>query len=152
MRRHACAVWEGNLEEGSGKLTTQSTILKDTNLTYQSRFTEKKEFSGTNPEELVAAGFAGCYCMQLSHLLTEAGNKVKKLEARVHLNLEKAEEGFAINTCNLQVWGIIDELENDDFIRLAEKAKDTCPIAKLLNAQIILEANLEDDSHMQQVS
>ena len=135
MKRNATAVWNGSLKEGAGKLTTQSTTLKDTQYSFKSRF---EEGVGTNPEELVAAAHSGCFTMQLSAYITEAGFEIESIETKCDIDLVEG----AIITSHLTVNAKISAITDDVFQQLVTKAEKNCPISKLLNAAISTTATL----------
>ena len=135
MKRNATAVWNGSLKEGAGKLTTQSTTLKDTQYSFKSRF---EEGVGTNPEELIAAAHSGCFTMQLSAYITEAGFEIESIETKCDIDLV---EGTII-TSHLTVNAKISTITDDVFQQLVTKAEKNCPISKLLNAAISTTATL----------
>lgn len=135
MKRNATAVWNGSLKEGAGKLTTQSNTLKDTQYSFKSRF---EEGVGTNPEELVAAAHSGCFTMQLSAYITEAGFEIESIETKCDIDLV---EGTII-TSHLTVNAKISAITDDVFQQLVTKAEKNCPISKLLNAAISTTATL----------
>lgn len=140
MKRHATAVWEGNLQQGKGQLTTQSGTLKDQAYDFRMRFEDEDGKSGTNPEELIAAAHAGCFAMQLSHFLAENGTPATRLEAEAAVFLKPGEgiKGSAL-TLEAEVPGI----EQAKFDELANKAKEECPVSKALGAiQVTLAAKL----------
>ena len=135
MKRNATAVWNGSLKEGAGKLTTQSTILKDTQYSFKSRF---EEGVGTNPEELVAAAHSGCFTMQLSAYITEAGFEIESIETKCDIDLVEG----AIITSHLTVNAKISAITDEVFQQLVTKAEKNCPISKLFNAAISTSATL----------
>jgi len=135
MKRTATAVWNGSLKEGAGKLSTQSKTLENTQYSFKSRF---EEGVGTNPEELVAAAHAGCFTMQLSAYISEAGFAIDSIETNCEINLE---EGTIISS-HLMVNAKINGISNDVFQEFVEKASKNCPVSKLLNAQIYSTAML----------
>jgi osmotically inducible protein OsmC len=135
MKRNATAVWNGSLKEGAGKLTTQSTTLKDTQYSFKSRF---EEGVGTNPEELVAAAHSGCFTMQLSAYITEAGFEIESIETKCDIDLVDG----TIITSHLTVNAKISAITDDVFQQLVTKAEKNCPISKLLNAAISTTATL----------
>jgi osmotically inducible protein OsmC len=135
MKRNATAVWKGSLKEGAGKLTTQSKTLENTQYSFKSRF---EEGVGTNPEELVAAAHSGCFSMQLSAYVTEAGFEIESIETKCVINLV---EGTIIGShlsVNAKIKGITDAV----FQELVTKAEQNCPVSKLLNAEISSTASL----------
>jgi osmotically inducible protein OsmC len=135
MTRNATAVWQGTGKEGKGNLTTQSGILSNTQYSWSSRFAEG---TGTNPEELIAAAHAGCFTMKLSFVLGEAGFTADKMETKCEINLENG----AITRSHLTLKASIPGISNDKFQECANNAKDHCPVSKLLNTNISLEATL----------
>nr|WP_315232847.1 OsmC family peroxiredoxin [uncultured Flavobacterium sp.] len=135
MKRNATAVWNGSLKEGAGKLTTQSTTLKDTQYSFKSRF---EEGVGTNPEELVAAAHSGCFTMQLSAYITEAGFEIESIETKCDIDLVDG----TIITSHLTVNAKVNAMTDDVFQQLVTKAEKNCPISKLLNAAISTTATL----------
>jgi osmotically inducible protein OsmC len=136
MKRNATAVWQGSGKEGNGTLSTQSGTLKETQYSWASRFAEG---TGTNPEELIAAAHAGCFTMKLSFTLDGAGFTADKLETKCVVTLENGAVTSSTLTLNAKVSGI----DPDQFHDLAALAKRDCPISKLLNCEITLEAHLE---------
>ncbi len=135
MKRTATAVWNGSGKDGSGNLTTQSTTLSKTQYSYKSRF---EQGVGTNPEELVAAAHAGCFVMKLSFVLGAAGFTPESLEATATVTLEES----GITSSNIVLNAKIPGIDAAKFKECAEDAKTNCPISKLLNTSIGLEANL----------
>lgn len=135
MKRHATAVWQGSLKEGSGKLTTQSKTLDNTQYSFKSRF---EEGVGTNPEELVAAAHAGCFTMQLDAFITEAGHEIEFIETKCLIDLQ---DGTIVSS-ELEVSAKIAGISEDEFQELVTKAEKNCPISKLFNAKISSNAKL----------
>lgn len=135
MKRNATAVWKGTGKEGKGVLTTQSKTLEDASYSYHSRFEEGK---GTNPEELIAAAHAGCFCMKLSFGLSGAGYEPEKLDATCTVTLDDGSIKESFIKLDAHVKGI----SKDEFDELVKDAKENCPISKSLNAEIKLEAKL----------
>lgn len=135
MKRTATAVWNGSGKDGSGNLTTQSTTLSKTQYSFKSRF---ENGVGTNPEELVAAAHAGCFAMKLSFVLQAAGLTADSLEATATVSLDDG----AITSSNIVLNAKIPGIDPAKFKEYAEDAKANCPISKLLNTSISLEANL----------
>ena len=132
--RKASAHWQGGGKDGKGTLTTQSTILDKTPYSFKTRFEEGK---GTNPEELIAAAHAGCFTMQLSFLLGEEGVTPEHLETSADLTFEDGE----ITHIALHLNGKLN-MAADQFQKVAEKAKEICPVSKLLKAKITLAVNI----------
>lgn len=140
MKRHASAVWEGNLQEGKGRLTTQSGALNHKRYDFRTRFEDESGASGTNPEELIAAAHAGCYAMQLSHFLAENGTPATKLDAKATVEVKPGE---GIKGSALVLEADVPGIEADKFQELAEKAKAECPVSgALASITITLEAKL----------
>jgi len=140
MKTHGSAVWSGGIKDGKGAISTHSGALKDYPYGFASRFEGKP---GTNPEELIGAAHAGCFTMALSLILGEAGLTAEKLETRADVTLEKVPDGFAITAVHLTLRAKIPNATDARFQELAGKAKAGCPVSKLLNADITLDAALE---------
>lgn len=140
MKRTGSAVWTGGLKDGKGKLSTQSGVLSDTAYGFRMRFEDEP---GTNPEELIAAAHAGCFTMALSAQLGEAGMTAENLRTNAAVTLEKADNGFAITSVHLDLVARIPGANQQDFEAAANRAKEGCPVSKLLNAKITLDAKLE---------
>ncbi|MFD0931448.1 OsmC family peroxiredoxin [Psychroflexus salinarum] len=135
MKRHATAVWKGSIKDGSGSISSQSGILDKTPYSFKSRFEEGK---GTNPEELIAAAHAGCFAMQLSAFLTEEDFEPESLDAKGEVTLKDGN----ITSSHLILEAKIEKIEKEKFDELVEKAKKNCPISKLLDTEISVEATL----------
>ncbi len=135
MIRHATAVWMGTGKEGNGNLSTQSGTLTNTHYSYKSRF---EDGDGTNPEELIAAAHAGCFCMKLSFVLGAAGFTPEKLQCTAHITLENG----AVTASHLVLQAAVPGISKEAFDTCATEAKENCPISKLLNAAISLDATL----------
>ena len=135
MKRNATAVWNGSLMEGAGKLTTQSTTLKDTQYSFKSRFDEGV---GTNPEELVAAAHSGCFTMQLTAFIGETSAVIESIETKCVINLVEGTIVSSQLTVNAKISGI----SNEVFQELVTKAEKNCPISKLFNTEISTVATL----------
>ncbi len=135
IKRKATAVWNGSGKEGKGQLTSQSGVLKDTQYGYNSRFAEG---IGTNPEELIAAAHSGCFSMKLAFNLQEAGLTADEIQTSAVVILENG----AINQIDITTAVKAEGLTAEKLEELATKAKENCPISKLLNANISLTTNL----------
>jgi osmotically inducible protein OsmC len=135
MKRTATAVWNGSGKDGSGNLTTQSTTLNKTQYSYKSRF---EQGVGTNPEELVAAAHAGCFAMKLSFVLGAAGFTPESLEATATVSLDDG----SITSSSIVLKAKVPGIDAAKFKECADDAKANCPISKLLNTNISLEASL----------
>ncbi|MGB5646248.1 OsmC family protein [Muriicola sp.] len=134
--RKAKAHWQGSGKEGKGKLTTDSTVLNNTQYSFKTRF---EDGVGTNPEELIGAAHAGCFAMQLSFLLGEAGFTPDDLVANASVLFEDG----SITSVTLDLDGKVPGISSDKFTEIANKAKEICPISKLLNTKIILNVTLK---------
>lgn len=135
MRRKANAIWKGTGKEGTGHLTTQSTVLNKTQYSFNSRFAEGV---GTNPEELIAAAHAGCFSMKLSFVLNEAGFTADEINTDCVITLDNG----AITKSELTLKAKIPGITKEKFEACAKDAKENCPISKLLNTSISLDAQL----------
>ncbi|WP_306352781.1 OsmC family protein [Flavobacterium sp. '19STA2R22 D10 B1'] len=135
MKRHAIAIWEGSLKEGSGSLTTQSNVLNRTQYSFKTRF---EQGNGTNPEELVGAAHAGCFTMQLTAYINEAGFAVDHIETKCDIDFR---DGSIVGS-HLAVVAKIREITQAKFDELVEKAEKNCPISRLLNTEITSDATL----------
>jgi lipoyl-dependent peroxiredoxin len=134
--RKANAQWKGSGKEGKGSLTSASGVLSNTPYSFHTRFEDGQK--GTNPEELVGAAHAGCFAMQLSFLLNEAGFTATTLDVAATVTFEDG----SITTINLNLEGKVPKIEAAQFKEIATKAKEVCPISKLLNTKIELKTNL----------
>ena len=140
MDRSASAVWHGGLKDGKGTISTQSGVLKETQYSFSTRF---ENGVGTNPEELVAAAHAGCFTMALSAQLTDAQMVPDTLETTAVVTMEKTDDGPTITKIHLVTKAKVPGAEQGKFDELAKKAKEGCPISRLLKAaEITLDAKL----------
>ncbi len=140
MDRTAQAIWHGNLKEGKGTLSTQSGTLKETQYSFGSRF---ESGTGTNPEELIAAAHAGCFTMALSMQLTSANMPPDELDTTAVVTMEHTDDGPTITRIKLTTKARVPGADKDKFEELANKAKEGCPISRLLKAaEITLDAQL----------
>lgn len=135
MKRSASANWQGTGKDGKGSVSTQSGVLSNTAYSYKSRF---EEGIGTNPEELVGAAHAGCFTMKLSFLLSAAGFTPENIDTKATITLDNG----AITSSHLEVKATVPGLEAAKFAELAADAKANCPISKLLNTEITMDASL----------
>ncbi|MCX8019376.1 MAG: OsmC family protein [Chitinophagaceae bacterium] len=135
MKRTAIANWKGSGKEGSGKLLTESRVIKNKNYDYRSRF---EDGTYTNPEELIAAAHAACFSMKLSFVLGAAGFIPKRIETKCTVTLE----GGVITNSHLEVRAKVPKLKAKDFAQYAEEAKENCPISKSLATNITMDAQL----------
>ena len=140
MQRKGSAVWNGGLKDGKGTVSTSSGVLNNAPYSFVTRFENEK---GTNPEELIGAAHAGCFSMALSAQLNNAGLKPERIATEATVSLEKLEAGFAITAVHLQVKARVPGATQDQFNTSANNAKAGCPVSKLLNAKITMDAKLE---------
>lgn len=140
MERQASAVWNGTLKEGSGTMNVPSGIFRDARYTWAQRFADDP---GTNPEELVAAAHAGCFSMALSGKLTTAGFPPDRIATTATVTLEKTDAGQTVTRVHLSTRATVPGISPAAFAEQAEAARATCPISRLLNAAITLDAALE---------
>jgi osmotically inducible protein OsmC len=141
MQSTATAVWQGGLKDGTGTVATASGVLGDQPYSFATRFEGAK---GTNPEELIAAAHAGCFAMALSMILGEQGLTPERLEAEAKVTLEQVADGFAVTASHLSLRGRVPGAGPEAFDAAAAAAKAGCPVSKLLNAEITLDAQLVD--------
>ena len=139
MKRSATAVWKGSLKEGKGSISTESTTLKDAQYSFSTRF---ENGVGTNPEELIAAAHAGCFSMALSAELGKAGMTPDTISTEATLTMEKKEAGFTITKIHLDVSAKVPGADQAKFQEVANNAKKGCPVSRVLNAEITMNAKL----------
>ena len=139
MKRSASAVWKGGLKDGKGTVSSESGVLSNTPYNFRMRFENEK---GTNPEELVAAAHAACFSMALSLFLGEAGMTADSIETKATVSLDQVEGGFAVTSSHLETSVKIPNVNKAAFDKAVEGAKIGCPISKLLNANITMDARL----------
>lgn len=140
MKRNASAEWRGGLKDGKGTISTDSGVLADTQYSFSTRF---EEGVGTNPEELIAAAHAGCFSMALSGQLGNADLTAESIRTTASVKLEKTDAGFTVTEVHLQVVARVPGASQEAFETAANNAKAGCPISRLLNAKITMEARLE---------
>jgi osmotically inducible protein OsmC len=140
MKRHANAVWTGDLKSGKGTISTESGVLSETPYSFKTRFEGEK---GTNPEELIGAAHAGCFSMALSLELQKAGLTADSIATNAEVVLEQKDGGFAITAVHLTLRAKIPGANQAAFESAANSAKANCPVSKLLKADITLDAALE---------
>jgi len=136
---HGSALWQGGIKDGKGAISTKSSALKEYPYGFASRFEGKP---GTNPEELIGAAHAGCFTMALSLILGEAKLTAERMDTTAEVTLEKVADGFAITSVHLTLKAKIPGADKAKFDELAAKAKAGCPVSKLLNTKITLDASL----------
>jgi osmotically inducible protein OsmC len=137
--RTGSAAWSGGIKDGKGSISTESGALQDYPYGFAARFEGQP---GSNPEELIAAAHASCFTMALSLILGEAGLTAERMDTSAKVTLEKVEDGFAIKASHLTLKAKIPGADQARFEELAGKAKAGCPVSKLLNAEISLDASL----------
>lgn len=137
MKRDATAVWNGTGKEGKGHLTTQSTTLDKTQYSYKSRF---ENGNGTNPEELIAAAHAGCFTMKLSFNISAENIEPESITTKASVDFDPAKGEIPAIHLSVQVKAT--GLSKEKFDELALDAKQNCPVSKLLNAEITMDAEL----------
>jgi len=135
MKRKAQAVWNGDIKTGKGTLTTDSTVLNKTQYSFNSRFADG---IGTNPEELLAAAHAGCFTMKLSLDLATAGFTAEELTTQSTIALNEGKITQSLLVLNAKVPGISEE----EFLKIAKGAEETCPVSQAFSFEIVLQANL----------
>lgn len=139
MKKSGSAEWMGDLKTGQGSISTETGVLRDAPYGFTARF---EDGPGTNPEELIGAAHAACFSMALSKMLGENGMTAERIETKADVTLEKQGEGFAITKVHLTLNAKIPGADAAAFRDVANKAKEGCPVSKLLNATITLDASL----------
>jgi osmotically inducible protein OsmC len=142
LKRRGSAVWNGTGAEGSGKLSTFSGALRDQPYSTAMRFQSEDGRAGTNPEELIAAAHAGCFNMALSFQLTGAGFPPEELSTQAIITMESEGVHWSVTGVRLELRGTVPGISAEKFQELAEAAKAGCPVSKVLNAPITLDAQL----------
>jgi osmotically inducible protein OsmC len=138
--RSSQASWQGNTSDGGGRLSFGSGAFEGP-FTLRSRIEDVER--ATNPEELIAAAEAGCFTMSLANLLSDAGHPPKDLQTTAAVQLEQLDSGFSITRIELHTTGDVPGVDPGEFAELAEQAKATCPVSRVLSGtQITLEASL----------
>jgi osmotically inducible protein OsmC len=140
MKRKASAIWKGDLKSGAGAISTDSGTLKDTQYSFSTRF---ENGVGTNPEELIAAAHAGCFSMALSAQLGNAGITAERIHTTATVTMDKTDAGFTITAVHLDVSAKIPGANKAAFDTAAANAKAGCPVSRVLNATITMDAKLE---------
>jgi osmotically inducible protein OsmC len=141
MKRTAQAKWQGDLKSGTGSISTASGTLSNTAYSFHSRFEDGR---GTNPEELLAAAHAGCFTMALSNQLATAGMNAESLETTCTITVEKTDSGFGITESHLELKARVPGASQEAFDTATQQAKAGCPVSKLYNTKITLDAHLEN--------
>ena len=140
MKRTASAIWNGNLKEGKGTISTESGVLSQTKYSFHTRFENER---GTNPEELIAAAHAGCFSMAFSAELGKAGITPESIHTTANLTMELIDAGWTITSIHLDVKARIPGGDKVKFESAANSAKAGCPISRLLNTRITMTAQME---------
>jgi osmotically inducible protein OsmC len=140
MKRKASAVWRGGLKDGKGTISTDSGVLKETQYSFSTRF---ENGIGTNPEELIAAAHAGCFSMAFSAELGKAGITPESIHTTATITMDKTDAGWTIMESHLDVAAKIPGIDPAQFTAAANAAKAGCPISRLLNAKVTMDAKLE---------
>lgn len=140
MKRQASAIWQGDLKTGKGTVSSESGVLSKTQYSFGTRF---ENGPGTNPEELIAAAHAGCFTMALSGQLGGAGLVAEKLETTATLTFEKLDAGWTVTNIHLNVKGKVPKADAAAWEKATQAAKAGCPISRLLNTTITMDAKLE---------
>ena len=139
MQRTGSAHWSGGLKDGKGTISTPSGVLKDTQYSFSTRF---ENGIGTNPEELIAAAHAGCFSMALSAQLGNAGMSAESIDTTATVTLDKTDAGFSITSSHLDVTVKIPGADQAKFDEAAKAAETGCPVSRVLNAKITMDAKL----------
>lgn len=139
MKRTGSAVWQGGLKDGKGTVSTESGVLASVPYSFGRRFGDEK---GSNPEELIGAAHASCFSMALSAVLGEAGFTADEISTSAAVTVVPADGGFAITAVHLTVKAKVPGASEDDFQKAAAGAKAGCPVSKVLNAEITMDASL----------
>lgn len=139
IRKNGSARWNGGLKEGRGQLSTESGVLSDVRYGFRNRFEGE---AGSNPEELIGAAHAACFSMALSGVLEKGDMNPEQIETTATVSLEKQNGGFAITKVHLDVTAKVPGADDAAFQEAAKAAKENCPVSKVLNAEITMEARL----------
>lgn len=139
IKKTASAHWAGDLKTGIGSISTETGVLREAPYGFKARFEGGK---GTNPEELIGAAHAGCFSMALSMILGEAGLTAESIDTTAEVTLDKQDDGFAITAVHLVLKAKVPGATQQQFDELTTKAKEGCPVSKVLNAKITLDATL----------
>lgn len=140
IQKKGSAEWQGSLKQGKGTVSTESGVLKQNPYGFNTRFEGQ---AGTNPEELIGAAHASCYSMALSMILGEADLEPESIKTEATVTLEQDDSGFTISAIHLDTTARIPGADQAKFDEAANKAKEGCPVSKLFNARITLDAKLE---------
>lgn len=143
MDRKAKAQWKGDLKSGKGTISSTSGVLSNTLYSFRDRF---ENGPNTNPEELLAAAHAACFSMALSLMLQNEGLKADSIDTTCTITLDKEGDGFAIKRSHLELTARIAGASQDAFNRATQAAKEGCPVSKLFDTEITLDAKLEQSA------
>lgn len=141
MKRTGSAVWQGGIKDGKGTVSTESGVLDGAQYSFSTRF---EDGQGTNPEELLAAAHAGCFSMALSKQLNDAGFTADSINTTASVRLEKTDAGFSITKVHLDVTARVPGADAAAFETATNNAKAGCPVSRLFNAEITMDAKLEE--------
>lgn len=140
--RSARAHWSGSLSDGSGTISTETSALDDVPYSFDTRFGDSTK--GTNPEELLGAAHAGCFTMAVSNALSKAGHPPQSADTTAEVHIEQVEGGFEIDAIALTFTATVPGISDSEFQRIANEAKENCPLSKVLRAaEITLDATLQ---------
>ena len=139
MKRTGSAVWQGDIKGGAGTVSTESGVLSAVSYSFSKRFGEEK---GTNPEELIGAAHASCFSMALSGALGGEGLTADKIETSATVTVVPEGGGFTITAVHLVVKAAVPGTDAETFAKIAQGAKENCPVSKVLNAEITMDATL----------
>jgi lipoyl-dependent peroxiredoxin len=142
MKRKASAVWRGAGKDGKGTMSTGSGALKDQPYSTLTRFEDESGRSGTNPDELIAAAHASCFSMALAYQLSGAGNPPDEISTEAVLDMQKSDSGWSITGSHLNVRAKVPGVSQEQFMDLENNAKEGCPVSRVLNAKITMDAQL----------
>jgi osmotically inducible protein OsmC len=140
MKRKASAIWRGDLKSGKGNISTDSGVLKDTQYSFGTRF---ENGPGTNPEELIAAAHAGCFAMAFSAELGKAGLTPDSISVSATVTLEMLPGGPTVTESHLDVTARVPGADKNKVLEIANAAKAGCPISRVLNAKVTMDAKVE---------
>jgi lipoyl-dependent peroxiredoxin len=140
MKRKASAIWQGGLKDGKGSISTESGVLDKTQYSFGTRFESGK---GTNPEELIGAAHAGCFSMAFSAELGKAGITPESIHTTATITLEKTDAGFTVTESHLDMTAKVPGADKSKVLEIANAAKAGCPISRVLNAKVTLDAKIE---------
>lgn len=143
MKRSGSAVWSGDLKSGTGKISTESGVLDSVSYGFNKRFGDEK---GTNPEELIGAAHSSCFSMALSMILGESDLTAEEIATKATVKLDEVDGGFAVTAIHLDVKAKVPGASEEAFNKAAQTAKENCPISKLMNAEITMDAVLVESA------